>query len=105
MSVAEVASGVCGFHARVACEVDDAYNVAVHIESECAHVRAFAERLASVSVLQEMRKPMPETAVYQAAGQSKMHAACPVPCAALKAIEVAAGLALAADVTITLRRE
>ena len=72
---------------------------------ESAVEPVLAERLTSVAVLQEMRKSMPETAVYQAAGEARLHTACPVPCAALKAIEVAAGLALPADVAIALHRE
>jgi len=104
MSTAEVTSGVCGFPARIVCEVDDGCSASLHVESDCERVQAFARLLERVAVFEEIRRPMPETAVYLAAGRSRMHAACPVPCATLKAIEVAAGLALPADVSIVLRR-
>ena len=104
ISIVEVAPGACGLLARIECEADDAHNVTVRIQSDCPQVQALAVRLRGIAVLEEMRKPMPETAVYRAAGQSRMHISCPVPAAILKAVEVAAGLALPADVHITPRR-
>lgn len=105
MAYAAVEAGICGMTAHITCEADDAYRVAVQIESDCPRIRAFAEALRSVAVLEEMRTPLHETSVYRAAGASDLHAACPVPAAVYKAIEVAAGLALPADVHITIRTE
>ena len=53
-------------------------------------------------VLGELRVPINETAVYRAAAICRLHAACPVPSAILKAIEVSAGLALPADVHVSI---
>jgi len=43
---------------------------------------------------------MNETDVYKLASDNIPHAACPVPCGMIKAIEVAGGLGLKRDVTI-----
>lgn len=104
MSIVEVAAGVCGFSARIACEADETYAVTVRVESDCPRVQELAKRLDRVAILSEMGKPLPETSVYRAAGESRLHIACPVPAAMLKGIEVAAGLALPADAHITVRR-
>jgi len=82
--------------------VDETYQATVIIESECANVAKLSEEIASVSVLDELRVPINETAVYRAAAACRLHAACPVPSAILKAIEVSAGLALPADVHMAI---
>ena len=43
--------------------------------------------------------------IWQLAAKHRLHAACPVPVGILKAIEVEAGLALPADVSIALSRQ
>jgi hypothetical protein len=53
----------------------------------------------------ELRRPINQTTPYEVAGACKAHAACPVPSAILKAMEVAAGMALPADVSISIRKE
>ena len=104
MARAEVSPGVCGLGTTIVADADDAYDVTIAIVSDCERVQRLAEDLARVSALSELRQPLPETAVYQAAGRAKLHVACPAPSAVLKAIEVAAGLALPADVQIIIRR-
>ena len=105
MTVVKVAPGVCQFETRIVSEADDAFNVTLEISSDCANVRRLADQLKQVSALSELRLPMPETAVYQAAAACKLHVACPVPSAILKAIEVATGMALPADVHMTICAE
>jgi hypothetical protein len=104
MARVEVSPGVCGLKTTILAQADDMYDVAIEIVSECERVQRLAEDLVSVSALSELRQALPETAVYQAAGRAGLHVACPVPSAVLKAVEVAAGLALPADVQIVIRR-
>ena len=47
---------------------------------------------------------MTDSAVYRSATQHLKHAACPVPSAILKAIEVEAGLAVPQDVIIKIEK-
>ena len=75
------------------------------IDSECAHIRKMAEQLQELSAIDELRRPINETSPYQVAGQCGAHAACPVPSAILKAVEVATGMALPADVQIRISRD
>ncbi len=105
MATAQVSPGVCGLVTKITATADDAYNVALTVTSECPHIRQMAEQLVEVAILQEMRKPIHETSVYRAAGIARIHTSCPVPCAILKAVEVAAELALPADVHITIERD
>lgn len=105
MAEVEVLAGVCGFRTRIVARADELYNVTLEITSDCAHIRKLAEQLTEVSALEELMRPIQQTTVYQLAGTCRTHAACPVPSAILKAIEVAAGMALPADVQIRIRRE
>ncbi len=105
MTNVEVAPGICGFVTQIVAQADESYNVTLAITSVCGHIRQLAEQLTQLSVFQELGQPINETTPYRLAGVCKTHAACPVPSAILKAVEVAAGMALPADVHITIRRE
>ena len=104
MATVEVMAGVCGFNTRIVARADDAYQVTLEITSECTHVRQLAGLLTEVSALDEIRRPITETTPYQLAARCHAHAACPVPSAVVKAIEVAAGMALPCDVVMTVGR-
>lgn len=105
MAHVEVMPGVCGFVTQIVAQADESYNVMLAITSECGHIRQLAEQLTQLSVFQELGQPINETTPYRLAGACKTHVACPVPAAILKAIEVAAGMALPADVHMTIRKE
>lgn len=100
----EVNAGVCGFKTTVTAEADDMFEVTLAIQSDCPQIRKLAEALIHVSALQELRVPINESIVYRLAGPCRLHTACAVPSAILKAIEVATGMALPADVHMTIRQ-
>lgn len=102
MAIVQVKAGICGFRTRIVAQADEALDVTLAIESDCAQIRRIAEELTRVSALDELRRPIHETTPYRLAAVHKAHVACVVPSAILKAIEVAAGLALPADVHITV---
>jgi hypothetical protein len=68
-------------------------------------VRSIAADVAEVDAVKQigLRNGLPP--VLQAAYAHCAHAACPVPAGLVKAIEVAAGLALPADVSMRLSKE
>jgi hypothetical protein len=101
MSHVEVQAGICGFVTQVEAHAeDDGQTVRLRIDSTCEYVRNLAEQLTEVDAFQEIsfRRTGPRT--LQLAPQYLKHPACPVPAGIIKAIEVAAGLALPKDVVI-----
>jgi hypothetical protein len=95
MAKVEIAAGVCGFVSTV--EVtSDGDSATVSVVSECELVRRLADAVREVDVIGAVAG----NAVYTSARQAHMHAACPVPCGIVKAVEVAANLALPRDVAI-----
>jgi hypothetical protein len=107
MAKAEINSGICGFTTRVEARVDedDPRRVYLHIESGCKSVQRLAAALTEVDPFQEIsfRGEGPKT--LQLAPKCLSHPACPVPAGIIKAIEVAAGLALPAEATIKTSKD
>jgi len=104
MARVEVMAGVCGFTSVIEAKADDNYHVTLRICSDCAQIQAMGEMLTSLSALDEMRLSITETRPYRVGAACKVHAACPVPCAVIKAMEVACSLALPADVAIKVSK-
>jgi hypothetical protein len=107
MAKAEINSGICGFITRVDARADEENPrcVRLHIESDCKAVQRLAQELTEVDPFQEFsfRGEGPKT--LQLAPKCLSHPACPVPVGIIKAIEVAAGLALPAEATIKITKD
>ena len=105
MATAEIDAGVCGHKALVTATRGEGYRVKVTIESDCPHVQKISDDLDEVDAVQQigLRNGLPSA--LQAAYVRCAHAACPVPAGIVKAIEVAAGLALPADVSMRISKE
>ena len=100
-----VDAGVCGHTATVRAAKTTGYSVRVELESDCPHVQKIAVEPIEVDALRQigLRGGLPP--LLESAYACCAHAACPVPSALIKAVEVAAGLALPGDVTMTITKE
>lgn len=85
--------------------MDGHRRVLLSIESECDAVNELGKALTEVDPFQEItfRGEGPHT--LRLARQCLFHTACPVPAGIIKAVEVAAGLALPADATISVLKD
>ena len=103
MSKAEISSGICGFTTVVEAKMNGkACNLVIN--SDCKSIQTLAQNLKQVNPFEEIsfRQSIPQT--IQLSMQHCPHAACPVPVGIIKAVEVAAKLAVPADVSIKLSR-
>lgn len=100
MARVKVEAGACGFTAVVEVEKIDGQTVRVSIHSDCLQLTAMNPDLAVVHWRRGVFCRMTDSLVYQSASQHIRHAACPVPAAILKAIEVEVGIALAKNASI-----
>ena len=99
----ELEPGPCKMHTVInAKQSEDMMHVEVSIETNCKMVQAFAAELKPVGAYDEFSLPMVQNPVYITASNHISHSACPVPCAVLKAIEVAADLGLKRDVVLKI---
>lgn len=103
MAKAEVHAGICGFVTVIQTELQ-ADTCHISIKSDCPAIQKLAAELTQVDPLQEIssRRKVPQT--LQKGLQYCTHSACPVPVGIIKAVEVEAGLALPADVTISITK-
>lgn len=99
MAVVKVDPGICGLPSVVKAESEDGQICSVSVETNCEAVKAMMEELKEVDAFQAAFSNFTENPVYAAAARHYKHAACPVPSAVIKAIEVACGLALPKDVS------
>lgn len=98
MAVVEVNPGVCGLKTIVKVISDDMQNAVVEITTECPNIKPMEQELKEVDGFEECFSKLGDSKVYELAKKYCKHAACPVPSAILKGIEVACGLALPRDV-------
>ncbi len=104
MATINVDPGICGMITVVKAESEDGQTCTVSITSPCESIKAMAEELKEVDGFAAAFTPFADNPVYVAAGKHYKHAACPVPSAVVKAVEVACGLALPKDVTFKISK-
>jgi hypothetical protein len=103
MAKAEIVPGNCGFKTTVEAAMDGK-DCKVTIVSECSVIQKLAQELTQVNPYQEISFRRSTPTILQMGARYCTHAACPVPVGIIKAVEVAAGLALPTDVTIKLSK-
>jgi len=105
MSKVLVNPGVCGFVTSVHVVSPDGQTVDVSLSSGCEHVMAMEAELKGLDSYGEVLSGFGASQVFKSAAAHCRHAACPVPTAILKAIEVEARLALARPVSMEIEKE
>jgi hypothetical protein len=104
LAKAEICSGVCGFNTTVEAKKDDAGQMQLTIESDCKGIQRLAGELIQVDPYREFTYRGQGPLTFEKAAEYCSHAACPVPVGIIKAVEIEAGLALPADVSIKLSK-
>ena len=96
----EVDPGVCSFTCRIRAFKDEKHTVRFEIQSDCEQIQNLAGDLGKIG-MKDLFLPLSRNPIFLCAEESQCHLACPIPCALVKAAEVALGLALPKKVTIT----
>ena len=103
MAKAIIEAGNCGYHAEVEAVMGQNYRVSLKIESDCPHIQKLAAELTEVNALNEISFRRGDPEILERGAQFCNHASCPVPVGIIKAVEVAAGLALPQQATIMVK--
>ncbi len=99
----EVDPGVCKLKTVIIAKPgDDFVSIVFDVQSDCPHVRELGQKVGPIDPYSSIGGPINENPVYVCAGGCLPHSACPVPCALMKAAEVAADLGLKRDVSIKI---
>ena len=99
MTTVEVDAGVCGLKTRLRAMPGENGMVVVEGKSSCPRVREYLAQLKMVEIASALGRCCLEK-VFEPAAQIGLHPACLVPVGVIKAVEVAAGLALPREASI-----
>jgi hypothetical protein len=102
MAKVAVDPGICGLKSTIEAVSEDGQTCTLLIESDCEAIRALALEIGSLDGYEVAFKAFAENPVYLAAGRHYKHAACPLPSAIVKAVEVACHLALPKGVAFSI---
>ncbi|MEI8094292.1 MAG: hypothetical protein WCG80_08785 [Spirochaetales bacterium] len=105
MAHVHVEPGICGFTTEITAVADDDLQVKVSLTSDCEAIKAMEADLQELDGYTEVLGKWGSSTVAKAARLHCHHAACPVPAAILKGIEVACVLALPKDVVMRISKE
>lgn len=104
MTEVSVNAGICGFHTIIRLDSEDMQTVEIKLETECPNLKPLAEELKEVDGFTEAFAKLGDSEIYQMCRKYCKHPGCPIPCAIIKGIEVACGLALPKDVEIKINK-
>jgi|LGVF01.2.fsa_nt_gb uncharacterized protein (DUF111 family) len=104
MSKATIYAGVCGFTTVVNAEKSGRNDVSLKITSDCPAYKDLDEKLSQVNAMTCSFNKVGTGQIYEVCQQTCKHGACPVPAGIIKAVEIAGGLALPKNVTISLEK-
>ncbi len=104
MTRVEFSSGICGFESKLEFDRKSDECVVIKIESNCPHISSLnSGDPVEVDPMAEIFG-MGESKLTECQGNLQ-HRGCPFLTAALKGVEVEAGLALPKDVAISIKKE
>ncbi len=100
----KVDPGICGQKTTIKLDQSESQEVEIDIQSDCPDINKLANEIKKVDAYAEVFAELGNSPVYNKACKHCNHAACPVPVAILKGIEVASGLALPKNVSIEIEK-
>ena len=100
--------GICGYSVAVTARTDDARHVEFTIDSDCELLGKLAERIAEISPVDAIQSLSRDENPILAEASGLLRSAgcceaCVVPVGVVKAMYIVTNLALARDVSLTLR--
>ncbi len=104
MTTVIVNSGACGYSVTIKAEKGKDGKIAISLTTDCEMVTKMLEDISIVDRFAALTG-FQNNPVHRSAAKHLKHAACPVPSAILKAIEVEAGLNVPKDAVIRFVKE
>ncbi|MDR3552777.1 MAG: hypothetical protein P4L75_06595 [Clostridia bacterium] len=100
----KILAGVCGFVTTVMADSEDQQTASLKIITDCPNYKPLETELTEADAFEECFKKTGEGTIYGICRKYGKHAACPVPCGIVKAVEAACGLALPRDALIEVKK-
>ena len=100
MVTVHIDPGICGFCTELRVFQTHERGVRITTKSDCKQVMALGDELQKVNQKDIVKTPINKNPIYEKAAKCYLHPSCPIPCAVIKAAELALGLAAKKDVKI-----
>lgn len=104
MTKVKVNAGNCGHTVLITAKKEKGGKIAISLETGCDMIMNMLEDISLLDMRSLFTNHITNP-LYRSAAKHLKHAACPVPCAVLKAAEAELGLCLPQDVTIQFTGE
>ncbi len=104
MTTVQLVPGICNLEATITAEVAPGETIKVSLQTDCPNWSKVADAIEPVDPITELFKPYPEIGIIQLMDRIP-HKSCLFASAILKAIEIEAGLALPAPVTMQIAKD
>jgi len=104
MSTGVINAGACGFTINVKAVSED-NKVQLEITSDCPNYQKIAKELIEVDAYNEIFNKLHNGRIYEVFAKYSPHPSCPGVSGIMKTVEVAAGLALHQNATISITKE
>ncbi len=104
MAKVTIDAGACGFCVEVNATSEDSQHVNIEIETDCPNFEEFKEVVKEVDAYQEIEPDSKDGKILKKWPKYLHCSACPAPAGIIKAVEVAAGLALPKDASIKVAK-
>lgn len=95
-------AGACKRITTINAVGDDMGVVTITLDTDCEYLQKMAPHIEPINAYTEVEAPINTTITYKLATDHLPHAACPVPCGMIKAIEVASEMGLKKDVSMKI---
>lgn len=95
-------AGACRRITTIHAVGDDMGMVTITLDTDCEYLQKMASHIEPITSYLEVEAPISTTVTYKLATEHLPHAACPVPCGMIKAIEVAGDMGIKKDVSMKI---
>ena len=104
MAKSIIEAGICGFGTKVEATDLGKRKIRLKNTSDCPNIQKLAEELVEIDAFDEITQKAKSTKTFEIAAKHCPHSSCIVPSGIIKAVEVAAGLALPKNATIKMEK-
>jgi hypothetical protein len=98
----KINAGICGFVTTIRADSEDLQMAELEIVTDCPNLKRLEKELKEVDAFKECFAKVGDGEIYNMCRKYGKHAACPVPCAIIKAVEVSCQLALPKNISMEI---
>jgi hypothetical protein len=100
----KINAGICGFVTVIRADSEDLQTAELEIVTDCPNLKPLEKELKEADAFKECFAKVGDGEIYKMCKKYGKHAACPVACAIIKAVEVSCELALPKKISMEITK-